>query len=92
MKWTRLAVILGILLAAAGLVTWALWGRLEWKEQDVWVGYSGEARVNDFLAAQRLLERMGQRTSSIRGLPGGKRMPDRNDELWRPEGHPRDGK
>ncbi len=84
MKWTRLAVILGILLAAAGLVTWALWGRLEWKEQDVWVGYSGEARVNDFLAAQRLLERMGQRTSSIRGLPGGKRMPDRNDVVILP--------
>lgn len=84
MKWTRLAIVLGLLLAVAGLATWALWDHLEWKEQDVWVGYSGEARVNDFLAAQRLLERMGQRTSSLRGLPDGRHMPGRNDVMILP--------
>jgi hypothetical protein len=84
MKWARLSIILGLLVAVAGLLTWALWGKLEWSEQNVWVGYSGEARVNDFLAAQRLLERLGQRTSSIRGLPGGKHLPGGNDVLLLP--------
>jgi hypothetical protein len=67
-----------------GLVTWALWGKLEWSERDVWVGYSGAARSNDFLAGERLLERMGQRTSSIRGLPLGRQMPGRNDVILLP--------
>lgn len=84
MRWARTSIVAGILLAVAGLLTWALWGKLEWSEREVWVGYSGEARVNDFLAAQRLLERMGQRTSSIRGLPGARHMPGRNDVLILP--------
>lgn len=84
MRWARPLTVIGLLLAVAGLLTWALWGKLEWSERDVWVGYSGEARVNDFLASQRLLERMGQRTSSIRGLPIGKRMPGRSDVLLLP--------
>ena len=84
MKWTRLLAVLGVLLAAAGLMAWALWGKLEWSEREVWVGYSGEARVNDFLACQRLLERMGQRASSIRGLPLGRQMPGRNDVIILP--------
>jgi hypothetical protein len=84
MRGARIAIVVGIILAVAGLITWALWGKLEWSEQDVWVGYSGEARVNDFLAAQRLLERMGQRTSSIRGLPVGRRAPGKNDVLILP--------
>ena len=84
MSRARLPVLLGTLLAAAGLVAWFLWGRLEWSEREVWTGYSGEARFNDFLASQRLLERMGQRASSIRGLPSGKRLPDRNDVVLLP--------
>lgn len=84
MRGARITVTLTIILAVAGLMTWALWGRLEWKEQDVWVGYSGEAKVNDFLAAQRLLEHLGQRTSSIRGLPSRKHMPSRNDVVILP--------
>jgi hypothetical protein len=84
MKGARLLVVVGILLAAAGLVAWALRDKVEWSEQDVWVGYSGEARVNDFLAAQRLLEKLGQRTSSIRGLPGARQLPGRNDVIILP--------
>jgi hypothetical protein len=81
MSWARLTTVLGALVAAIGLLAWALWGKLEWTERDVWVGYSGEARVNDFLACQRLLERLGQRTSSLRGLP---RLPGRNDVILLP--------
>ncbi len=85
MRGARFVTILGVCLAAAGLLAWALWGKLEWSERDVWVGYSGEARVNDFLASQRLLERMGQRASSIRGLPTGSGRPARNDVLLLPQ-------
>lgn len=84
MKWTRPLVALGMLLAVAGLLAWGLWGKLEWSEQEVWVGYSGEARVNDFLASQRLLERLGQRASSVQGLPLGRQLPGRNDVLLLP--------
>jgi hypothetical protein len=84
MSRARLFAVLGLLLATAGLLLWALWGKLEWTERDVWVGYSGEARVNDFLAAQRVLERLGQRTASIRGLPLGRQLPGRNDVLLLP--------
>lgn len=84
MKGARFVTILGVCLATAGLLAWALWGKLEWSERDVWVGYSGEARVNDFLASQRLLERMGQHASSIRGLPTGRRRPARTDVLLLP--------
>ena len=65
MSRARLPILLGTLLAAAGLVAWFLWGRLEWSEREVWTGYSGEARFNDFLACQRLLERMGQRARDV---------------------------
>ena len=84
MRWMRLLAALGMLLTVAGVLAWALWGRLEWSERDVWVGYSGEARTNDFLVSQRLLERMGQRTSSILGLPSGREMPGRNDVILLP--------
>jgi len=84
MKWTRPLIALGMILAVAGFLAWALWGKLEWSEREVWVGYSGEARVNDFLASQRLLERLGQRASSIRGLPLGRRLPGRNDVVLLP--------
>ncbi len=87
MRWARPLTILGVLLAAAGLLTWTLWGKLEWSERDLWVGYSGEARVNDFLACQRLLERMGQRASSILGLPVGRQMPGRSDVILLPRRH-----
>ncbi|HNX31863.1 MAG TPA: DUF4350 domain-containing protein [Holophaga sp.] len=84
MRWARLSILAGTLVAAAGLLAWALIGRLEWSEREVWTGYTGEASYNDFLACQRLLERMGQRASSIRGLPAGKRMPARNDVVLLP--------
>jgi hypothetical protein len=84
MRWTRPLILVGMALAVAGLLTWVFWGKLEWSEREVWVGYSGEARVNDFLASQRLLERLGQRTSSLRGLPIGRQRPGRNDVLLLP--------
>ena len=84
MRWMRLLTVLGMLLAVAGFLTWALRDKLEWSERDVWVGYSGAARSNDFLASQRLLERIGQRASSVRGLPIGKEMPGRSDVILLP--------
>lgn len=84
MRGARFVTILGVFLAATGFLAWALWGKLEWSERDVWVGYSGEARVNDFFASQRLLERMGQRATSIRGLPAGRTKPARNDVILLP--------
>ncbi|HZO00163.1 MAG TPA: DUF4350 domain-containing protein [Burkholderiales bacterium] len=54
-----------------------------------WVGPSGEARMNDFLAAERFAERMGFKVSEVRALPdldalsasGRLLVPNRRQEL-----------
>ncbi len=66
---SRALVILGIILAVAGLLLLSFWGKLEWSEQTVWSDYSGEANTNNFLATQRVLTRLGKTASSVRGLP-----------------------
>ncbi len=45
-------------LATAGLVAW-YYATHEKVEEEIWVGYSGEARYNAFLAADRLLNAVG---------------------------------
>lgn len=77
-NWIRRLAVMGLLAAAVGAVAWFLVRNLEWKEQRVWVGYHGEAETNDFLAAQRLLIRLGRDTHSIQGLPVLKELGDRD--------------
>jgi hypothetical protein len=55
-----------LLCVALGL--W-IFAHLEKGERQIFVGYQGEARYNEFLAAQRLLEKMGSDTKSLWRLP-----------------------
>ena len=56
-----------------------------------WVGPSGEARLREFLAAQRFAERMGWKVTDMRSLPhstrcrpGGASHPHRRQQLPQP--------
>jgi hypothetical protein len=66
---TRKLAFLVLILAVLGAFSWFLARNLEWKDERTWVGYHGEAETNDFLAAQRLLSRLGRDAHSIQGLP-----------------------
>lgn len=61
-------IALGVVLlgAAVGLFIFA---NMEKGERQIWVGYQGEARYNDFLAAQRMLVGMGNQAESLWHLP-----------------------
>lgn len=65
----RTLAFLVLIAAVLGAFAWYLARNLEWKDERVWVGYHGEAETNDFLAAQRLLSRLGRDAHAIRGLP-----------------------
>lgn len=56
-------------LAVLGVFGWYLARNLESREERVWVGYHGEARTDAFLAASRLLNRLGRETHPVRGIP-----------------------
>lgn len=63
------AVLLAALAAAGFLATH---DRVPTRE---WVPPSGEARLREFLAAQRLAERMGREASEVRSLPALEQLP-----------------
>lgn len=48
-----------LLVAVAGILTWLFLENFEKREEAVYVGYQGEARSNDLLAAERFLQTMG---------------------------------
>jgi len=60
------AIIIGVLVVLG--TVWFLATHDRVITQD-WVGPSGEARLRPFLAAQRLVERMGLQVSEVRSLP-----------------------
>ncbi len=64
----RLLVPIGIAAALAAGVLW-FYANFERVPAKVWVGPSGEARLRQFLAAERFAERMGLRTKELRSLP-----------------------
>ena len=65
----RIPLILAVGAALLGLAAWFVVRNVEWKEERVWVGYHGEAQSNAFLAAQRLLVRLGHPVHAVEGLP-----------------------
>jgi hypothetical protein len=67
MRTRIIAVSVLVLLVVLG-VAWflATHDRVDSRE---WVGPSGEARLRDFLAAQRFAQRMGMKVSEVRSLP-----------------------
>ncbi len=56
-------------LAVIGVFSWYLARNLESRMERVWVGYHGDARTDAFLAASRLLTRLGRETHPVRGVP-----------------------
>jgi hypothetical protein len=75
MKGRILLLIGGIALAALAVVWWrATFERVPVKE---WVGASGEARMRQFLAAERFAERMGWKATEARSLPALDTLPAR---------------
>ena len=57
---------LGILIVLGVVWFFATHDRVMVKE---WVGPSGEARLKEFLAAQRFADRMGMKVTEVRSLP-----------------------
>jgi len=72
----RILVLVG-LVALAGLAL--AWWRANFERVTVkeWVGASGEARVRQFLAAERFAERMGWKATEARSLPALDALPAR---------------
>ncbi|MBS1767530.1 MAG: hypothetical protein JST05_09045 [Acidobacteria bacterium] len=65
----RIVGLILLALAALGALGWYVARNLERGEERVWVGYHGEAETDAYLAASRLLNRLGRETHPVRGLP-----------------------
>jgi hypothetical protein len=59
-----------------GASIWLL-TRIHFEPQRVWTGYQGEARRNQWLAAERLLDRMGMEVHHMRAVPELHDLPQR---------------
>jgi len=80
MKPRGAVLLLAVVLAA--LVGWLIQSQYYWAREEIWAGFQGEALTNDFLAAQRLLQRTGHPAVCLGGLPA--RLPDPGDVLILP--------
>jgi Domain of unknown function (DUF4350) len=65
----RRTLIAALVVIAAGAGAWWLYANFERATERVWVGFRGKARTDPYLAAQRLLERMGVSTQTVRAIP-----------------------
>jgi hypothetical protein len=79
-KPRRAVLLLAAVLLA--LLAWVFHTQLTWVREDTWAGFQGEALGNDFLAAQRLLQRTGHPARCLTGLPS--RLPGPGDVLILP--------
>jgi hypothetical protein len=67
MKARGALLILALVLAA--MLGWLFHTQFTWTREDAWAGFQGEAQDNDFLAAQRLLQRTGHLAVCLQDLP-----------------------
>ncbi len=74
--------VLALAAALLVLLGWLLHTQYAWVREDAYVGYQGEALDNEFLAAQRLLQRTGHISACLAGLPDP--MPPPGDVLVLP--------
>ncbi|OGQ86092.1 MAG: hypothetical protein A2289_17785 [Deltaproteobacteria bacterium RIFOXYA12_FULL_58_15] len=84
MSTFRLTLIfLGVLFVLVMLWAWFVnnWEKVPY---DAWVGFSGEARTNDYLAAERLLDRLGVATESVANLHDKDGLPSVDGTLFVP--------
>ncbi|MSQ55276.1 MAG: DUF4350 domain-containing protein [Betaproteobacteria bacterium] len=70
----RMFILPAIVLVLGGGALWLL-SNMERVPQRVWVGYKGEARHNPWLAAERLLARMGLAAGRAKSIPDLKALP-----------------
>jgi hypothetical protein len=70
----RMFIVPATVLVLGAVALWVL-SSMERVPRQVWVGYSGEARHNPWLAGQRLLERMGRATARATSVPDLKALP-----------------
>ena len=76
--------LIAVLLAAAA--AWWFFETFEHRVEEKEVGFRGEAGRNDFLAAERFLEKFGMQIESLPTILDLKKMPDSNDVLFIPTG------
>jgi hypothetical protein len=76
------AVVLALVLVLLAMLGWLGHTQFYWARENIWAGFQGEALSNDFLAAQRLLQRTGHPAACIQGLPA--RLPAQGDLLILP--------
>jgi len=76
--------LIGMLLAAAA--AWWFFENFEHRVEEKDVGFHGEASRNDFLAAERFLEKFGMQIESLPTILDLKKMPQHNDVLFIPTG------
>jgi hypothetical protein len=74
--------ILALVAALAAMLGWLFHAQYRWEREEIWSGYQGEARDNDFLAAQRLLAATGHPAVCVQGLP--ERFPPPSDVVILP--------
>lgn len=65
--WQRKSIIAGVLTVVIALGYW-WYTKLEWEEKEIDRGYSKEARLNDFLAAEIFLRKHGIPTTTVKNL------------------------
>lgn len=83
----RQAVIFGLIgvLVASG-VAWWFFDTFERRVEEKDVGFQGEARRNDYLAAERFLQKFGMEIKSLPTILDLKTMPETKDILFIPTG------
>jgi hypothetical protein len=75
-------VVIGVLVAIVAGAAFAFTRFFEQVSECKYVGYQGEAQRNEYLAAQRYLERTGHKVHHLRGLDAFKRMPAGASLVW----------
>ncbi|HEX2331617.1 MAG TPA: DUF4350 domain-containing protein [Burkholderiales bacterium] len=75
MKAKIIVLVVAVVLAGLAVAWWR--ANFEWVSVKEWVGASGEARLRQFLAAERFAERMGWKATEARSLPALDTLPAR---------------
>ncbi len=79
-------IIAVLVISIASLVAYWFFDTFEHRVEEKEVGFHGEARRNNFLAAERFLEKFGMQIQSLPTILDLKDMPDTNDVLFIPTG------
>lgn len=65
---TKRKLFIGLLIAVVALLGYWFYSQLEWEEKEIDLGYSKEARQNNFLAAEIFLRNQGVQAITVKNL------------------------